>query len=108
MRNKHYDKYKRDQTARAFYKSVAWQKARELALVRDSYMCQKCLRNKRVTKANVVHHIKELRDYPNLALELDNLESLCHSCHNKEHPEKGSRKTEEIKINHVKFRRTKN
>ena len=29
----------------------------------------------------MVHHIKPLEDYPELALELDNLISLCNDCH---------------------------
>jgi 5-methylcytosine-specific restriction endonuclease McrA len=33
----------------------------------------------------MVHHIKPLSDYPDLALVLENLLSLCNSCHNKEH-----------------------
>jgi 5-methylcytosine-specific restriction enzyme A len=42
----------------------------------------------------MVHHIEELSDKPELALNEDNLISLCNSCHNKEHPEKrkGSKK----------------
>ncbi|MGU3442367.1 HNH endonuclease [Bacillus cereus] len=34
--------------------------------------------------------VKELRDRPDLAYELDNLETLCIQCHNAEH-EKGKR-----------------
>ncbi|MED2061030.1 HNH endonuclease, partial [Bacillus thuringiensis] len=33
----------------------------------------------------VVHHIKELEHHPELALEKDNLETVCVDCHNKEH-----------------------
>lgn len=72
-----------------FYNSTAWKKVRLVALVRDNYLCQACLRNKRLTTANTVHHIKPRLDYPELALDIDNLESICPSCHNKEHPEKG-------------------
>lgn len=35
-----------------------------------------------------VHHIKHLKDNPELALVDSNLTSLCGSCHNEEHPEK--------------------
>jgi len=35
-----------------------------------------------------VHHIKHLKDFPELALVDSNLESLCFTCHNEEHPEK--------------------
>lgn len=75
--------------ARQFYNSAAWQKAREAALVRDHYLCQPCLRRERLTPAVAVHHIKPIETHPELALVLDNLESTCLACHNKEHPEKG-------------------
>ena len=36
-------------------------------------------------RADEVHHIKELREYPELALDDDNLVSLCAKCHNMRH-----------------------
>ncbi|MGG0448254.1 HNH endonuclease, partial [Bacillus mycoides] len=30
-------------------------------------------------------HIKELEHHPELALDMDNLETVCVNCHNKEH-----------------------
>lgn len=80
-----------------FYKSRAWRKLRLVILNRDHYLCQPCLRDEELTTANIVHHIKPLEDYPELALDADNLESICPSCHNKEHPEKGSGKRSEPK-----------
>lgn len=77
-----------------FYKTTAWLKCREAILIRDHYLCQPCLRKGRVTTANTVHHIKPLEDYPELALDEENLESICPSCHNKEHPEKAGKKNE--------------
>ena len=38
-----------------------------------------------MTPATVVHHKRYLRDRPDLALNLDNLESLCNECHYREH-----------------------
>lgn len=32
-----------------------------------------------------MHHIKELKEYPNLALDDDNLVSVCTQCHNLRH-----------------------
>lgn len=64
-----------------FYKKAVWRKLRSQALVRDHYLCQECLRQKRFTKATEVHHIKPLEDYPELGLTLTNLESLCWPCH---------------------------
>ncbi|MFW5438756.1 HNH endonuclease [Paenibacillus apiarius] len=86
---KQYDKYKRNKEAKAFYNSTAWKKCRKLALKRDHYLCQECLRNMTLTSADMVHHIRDREEYPELALVIDNLESLCNPCHNKEHPEKG-------------------
>lgn len=33
----------------------------------------------------VVHHIKELENHPEFTLDIDNLETVCVDCHNKEH-----------------------
>lgn len=76
--------------ANVFYKSKTWEKCRTAILERDEYLCQVCLRDKdQPVPANTVHHIKHLRDYPELALHEDNLISVCFDCHNKLHPEKG-------------------
>lgn len=78
-----------------FYKSAHWRRLRKTALERDHYMCQDCLAAKRrgemirPRSASVVHHILPRDKYPELALDLDNLVSLCDACHNKRHPEKG-------------------
>jgi len=84
-----------------FYKSKVWRQARTAALVRDHYLCVRCLQLNDATKrrrprpAVLVHHIKPLEQYPELALELDNLESLCADCHNVLHPEKGAARERE-------------
>ena len=68
--------------AKKFYNSKAWRTAREQALRRDCYTCKDC-----EGRATEVHHIIELTPSNihdnNIALNLDNLESLCHNCHNK-------------------------
>lgn len=56
-----------------------WQKLRKIILQRDAYLCQECLRNKKLTIATDVDHIK-----PKSAGGTDcesNLQSLCKSCH---------------------------
>lgn len=78
-----------------FYHTEAWRRARRAALERDHWLCQDHLAQQRagarirVPTATVVHHIQPREDYPELALELSNLVSLCEACHNKRHPEKG-------------------
>lgn len=78
-----------------FYTTDAWRKLRRDALERDHYYCQKCLQKVamgqklKANDATMVHHIKPRSLYPELELDLDNLISLCDSCHNEEHPERG-------------------
>ena len=72
-----------------FYNSKKWKRKRETILRRDKYRCVMCKRYGRLTPATTVHHIKHYDEYPELALKDDNLVSLCHSCHEKAHPEKG-------------------
>ena len=74
-----------------FYKSKKWRRKRERVLKRDNYVCQKCKRYGKNVEATTVHHIKHLKNYPELALDENNLISLCERCHNKEHPEKAKK-----------------
>lgn len=68
-----------------FYLSTAWRKCRAAVLARDNYLCQRCLTKNRLTSAEMVHHIMPLEEYPERALEMDNLVSLCNICHSKVH-----------------------
>ncbi|AVP48417.1 HNH endonuclease [Bacillus thuringiensis] len=69
-----------------FYKHPYWRRnIRIKALERDNGECQECKRKGKYSKGRNVHHIKELRDRPDLAYILSNLETLCIQCHNKEH-----------------------
>lgn len=43
----------------------------------------------------MVHHIKPRKEYPELELVLENLVSLCDSCHDEAHPEKRTGKKKE-------------
>ena len=66
--------------AKPFYSSPQWRDARHAALVRDGFTCQLC-----GARAGEVHHLTELTPSnvldPNVTLNLDNLQSLCHECH---------------------------
>ncbi|MBG9453302.1 hypothetical protein ABE61_04205 [Lysinibacillus sphaericus] len=93
--NRYYNKHKRNRERQLFYQSTAWANARELALKRDNYLCVECLKEKKIRKADVVHHIIEVKDDFTKALELDNLSSICHMHHNKIH---GQSKKEQTNI----------
>ncbi|AQX55914.1 HNH endonuclease [Priestia flexa] len=98
--------YKMEKQKRKFYDSGDWKRLREKIKKRDNYQCQECKRNGRLTIDTneysesakrkkiklVVHHIKELEYYPELALDEENLETVCVDCHNKEHGRSFERK----------------
>lgn len=71
-----------------FYRTSAWGKKRAEVLERDNFECQLCKLAGRYSKATMVHHIKHYKDFPELALDSDNLISLCNACHEKQHPER--------------------
>jgi 5-methylcytosine-specific restriction endonuclease McrA len=71
-----------------FYKSTTWEKKRLKILERDNYECQVCKEEGGFAPATTVHHIIHLKDRPDLALDDDNLLSVCAACHNREHPER--------------------
>lgn len=65
-----------------FYGSPRWKKQRKYRLLMDNYKCARC-----GGLAVDVHHkitITELNVNDLSISELDNLESLCRKCHNKE------------------------
>lgn len=87
-----------EQECRAFYNGMKWRNMRSYIKEKNNYECQECKRQGKVSldiyEKNkndrkkiklVVHHIKELKDYPELALDEDNLETLCVECHNMIH-----------------------
>jgi 5-methylcytosine-specific restriction endonuclease McrA len=59
-----------------------WDRNRKAALARDGYRCQKCGSTSRLH----VHHQTPWSDGQTDPHALDNLLTLCASCHRKEHP----------------------
>ena len=70
------------------YKSRRWIRFRAAVLRRDGYQCQRCRRYGRIRQATEVHHIRHVDEYPEMAFTPENCVSLCHACHNAQHPEK--------------------
>lgn len=85
------------ETRALFYNSTEWKNKRKEILQRDHYECQWCKEEGRVTLADEslleVDHIKELEYHPELALDNDNLRTLCKDCHNKRHERMNYRHT---------------
>lgn len=68
----------------------AWRKVRAVALERDNYLCQGCLREGRYTHATDVDHIT-----PKACGgtdDLGNLQSLCQACHKTKTAQEGGAK----------------
>lgn len=74
------------------YTNPKWRHKQKAILKRDGYQCRECRKYGRAREAKIVHHIKPVEDFPELAYEDSNLESLCIVCHNKKHPEKAVRR----------------
>jgi 5-methylcytosine-specific restriction endonuclease McrA len=54
-----------------------WPALRLAAKRRDGWTCRDCGSKRRLE----VHHVKRVRDFPELAFALDNLKTLCGACH---------------------------
>lgn len=82
-----------------FYTSAVWLNLRDEVLREFKHECQDCKKKGRYTKAAIVHHVKHLKEYPELALsktyidengkEQVQLKPVCKDCHEyAEHPER--------------------
>lgn len=94
-----------------FYKSREWITLRDKVLEENHNECAVCKERGIVTRYDTdkngrrrliktVHHVRHVRDYPELALsryymdgdnQRDNLIPVCKKCHNMLHPEKHKR-----------------
>lgn len=78
-----------------FYSWPEWRALRAEVLRMDRQECQRCRElKKRYRRAAIVHHIKHLKDRPDLALSIwdentgeRQLEAVCKRCHEELHPE---------------------
>lgn len=77
-----------------FYSWPEWRALRLEVLRLDRYECQHCKAAGRYRKGYIVHHVKHLRQRPDLALSVFDpdtgqrqLSTLCKQCHELEHPE---------------------
>lgn len=83
-----------------FYDWSEWDHVREKVIRLDRSECQRCRAvHHRFRSAKLVHHVKHLKDRPDLALSVFDpdtgerqLVSLCRGCHEEVHPERQWRK----------------
>lgn len=76
--------------AKDFYTGKPWKKISRLYMARQHYVCERC-----GGIGTICHHKKYITPWninnPAVTLSMDNLECLCHECHNQEHSAKMSR-----------------
>ena len=78
-----------------FYKCREWVELKNKVLQECHYECQMCRSKGKIKKAQTVHHLHYVKDYPQYALSqyildednkrVNNLMALCNSCHNHVH-----------------------
>jgi DEAD/DEAH box helicase domain-containing protein len=78
----------------------SWPAARNAARARDGYVCRQCGAPQREEREHDVHHVRPFREFgyipgenrnDRLANELDNLITLCPSCHHRAEAARGKR-----------------
>ena len=75
-----------------FYSWPEWRRLRREVLAVDNCECQECKRRGVYSKASIVHHVRHLRDRPDLALSVYDgdsrqLEAVCKRSHEELHPD---------------------
>ena len=87
--NKIYNQYKRDELSRTFYRTQRWIETRKKKL-HISPFCEECQRNGTMVVGKIVDHIVPIKQGGE-PYDLDNLQTLCWSCHSRKSIEEGSR-----------------
>ncbi len=75
-----YNRSRRDPAAAAVYRSTRWTVVRAQVL-RNEPTCRTCRAAGRTELATQVDHVIGLRERPDLAFEVSNLQPLCTVCH---------------------------
>ncbi|WP_321999283.1 HNH endonuclease [Bacillus pumilus] len=78
-----YDRHKRNKKSKQFYNSTKWKSVRDRRKRDKNNLCEFCLENKKLKVADVCDHIVPIMIDWSKRLDYDNLQMLCHECHNK-------------------------
>ncbi len=77
-----------------FYVSGEWKRLAAMVRAYDRNECQHCKAAGRYARGKIVHHVKHLKDRPDLAMRMYDpdtgerqLITVCKKCHEQEHPE---------------------
>jgi len=80
-RHRQFKRDRTDKAAQAFYTSARWRKCRK-AFLDANPLCAECLKEGRAVSATIVDHGIEVKDRPDLALNMEHMTALCVSHHN--------------------------
>lgn len=69
-----------DVSSNEFLETYEWRRVRMEALVKHGAVCQCCGASRKTGAVIHVDHIKPRKLFPHLALDIDNLQVLCHEC----------------------------
>lgn len=84
QRKREVDQRRRNDPARALYRTARWQRLRAQKLATDSLcQCDECKVLKRITPATVVDHIKDHKGDVLLFFDWANLRSMAKPCHDR-------------------------
>ena len=64
-----------------FYNGNYWEELRNRVFINNNYLCAECLKQGKVKECKIGHHIKPLRTHWHLRLDYDNIQPVCHDCH---------------------------
>jgi len=87
QKHRSYDQARGKTAARGY--DGQWRKVARIKLSKDP-LCEPCLSQGRTVAAALPHHIKSVEEHPELRLVMDNLLSVCRSCHEKIHKGEGT------------------
>lgn len=65
------------ESVRLFRKSRRYQQWRKEVLQRDNFACQFCAK----INCSIAHHLKSIKEYPELRFDVDNGRTICKECH---------------------------
>lgn len=83
-----------------FYNDSYWRELSHAVIREQHFECQLCKKRGKYSRAVLTHHVKPLKDFPELAYERfqdgemkeRQLIALCQSCHEEQHPDRFGRK----------------
>lgn len=87
--NRIYNQYKRDELSRIFYRTPRWIETRKRKLQITPF-CEECRKGGTITIGKIVDHIIPIKQGGE-PYDLNNLQTLCWSCHSRKSIQEGSR-----------------